>query len=125
MGSAGSGKFGNYSGSGAGSFHGDGSGGELQCPLSIENINLEDVGICNYYQNYNKVPNVEEVVEVSEILINKRMAVVLSNSKEIIGNLPIQYNFLNLCIKKGMQYTGKIISSGLSPIPYIVVNLHA
>lgn len=125
MGSAGSGEFGNYRGNGAGSFHGDGSGGELQCPLLIENINLDDVGICNYYQNHNKVPVVDELVEISEILVNKRMVVVLSDTKEIIGNLPIQYNYLNLCIKKGMRYSGKIISSGLSPIPYIVVNLYA
>ncbi|GLC82097.1 hypothetical protein [Lacrimispora brassicae] len=135
MGSAGSGKFGNYRGSGAGSFYGDGSGGdgsggdgsggELKCPLSIENINLDDVGMCDYYQNYNKVPFVNEKIELSENLVNKRMVVVLSDTKKIIGNLPIHYNYLNLCLKKEMRYSGEIISSGLSPIPYIVVNLYA
>lgn len=130
MGSAGSGKFGNYRGSGAGSFYGDGSGGdgsggEFKCPLFIENIKLDDVGMCDYYQNYNKVPFVNEKIELSEKLVNKRMVVVLSDTKEIIGNLPIHYNYLNLCLKKGMRYSGEIISSGLSPIPYIVVNLYA
>ena len=58
-------------------------------------------------------------------LVNKRLAVVLSSTQEVIGNLPVSYNYLNLCIKKRIKYLGEIKSSGLSPVPFIVVNLYA
>lgn len=125
MGSCGSGMFGTYRGGGAGSI--DNSGGVIkdECPLKIENIKLEDVAVSEYYQGYNDVPCVGEEVEVSTQLINKRLAVVLTSTQEVIGNLPVAYNFLNLCLKKGMHYAGEIKSSGVFPIPFIVVNLYA
>ncbi len=125
MGSTGNGMFGTYRGSGAGSIPNSGNNGGDECPLVIENILLEDVAISEYYQNHKAVPSNGEAVELSMKLINKRLAVVLSSTQEVIGNLPVSYNYLNLCIKKGKRYSGDIKSSGLSPIPFIVVNLHA
>lgn len=131
MGSSGSGMFGTYRGGGAGSINGGigfGSGGdieEIECPLEIQNIKLDDVAISEFYINNSDIPQINEFVELSAHTINKRLVVVLTQTQEIIGNLPVTYNYLNLCIKKGKKYYGKIKSSGISPIPYIVVDLYA
>lgn len=125
MGSTGNGMFGMYSGGGAGSIVNNGKNEGDGCPIEIENIRLEDVALSEYFLNHNGVPSVAEPVELSMQLIKKRLAVVLTSTQEVIGNLPVSYSYLNLCIKKGKRYSGTIISSGLSPIPFIVVNLYA
>lgn len=124
MGSAGTGMFGTYKDNGAGALPNDNSGNPV-CPLEIKYIRLEDVAISDYYVNHSSIPNVEEQVVVMPTPHKKRMVVVLQNTQEIIGNLPVTYNYLMLCIANGMTYSGNVISSGLSPVPYIVVNLHA
>ena len=116
MGSSGNGMFGTYRGGGAGSIVRGGNNGGDECPLAIENILLEDVAISEYFQNHKDVPSTGQAVELSMQLVNKRLAVVLSSTQEVIGNL---------CIKKGKRYSGEIKSSGLSPVPFIVVNLYA
>ena len=118
MGSSGNGMFGTYRGGGAGSIVRGGNNGGDECPL-------EDVAISEYFQNHKDVPSTGQAVELSMQLVNKRLAVVLSSTQEVIGNLPVSYNYLNLCIKKGKRYSGEIKSSGLSPVPFIVVNLYA
>lgn len=125
MGSSGNGMFGTYRGGGAGSIANGGNNGGEGCPLEIENIRLEDVAISEYFLNHSDVPSVGEPVELAMQLVNKRLAVVLTSTQEVIGNIPVSYNYLNLCIKKGKRYLGEIKSSGLSPIPFIVVNLYA
>ena len=125
MGSSGNGMFGTYRGGGAGSIVNGGNNGEDECPLVIENIRLEDVSISEYFQNHKDVPSTGQSVELAMQLVNKRLAVVLSSTQEVIGNLPVSYNYLNLCIKKRIKYLGEIKSSGLSPVPFIVVNLYA
>ena len=125
MGSSGNGMFGTYRGGGAGSIVNGGNNGEDECPLVIENIRLEDVAISEYFQNHKDVPSTGQSVELAMQLVNKRLAVVLSSTQEVIGNLPVSYNYLNLCIKKRIKYLGEIKSSGLSPVSLIVVNLYA
>ena len=125
MGSSGAGMFGTYHGGGAGSIvNGRNDSGD-GCPLEIENIRLEDVATSEYFLNHGNVPSAGDHVELSMQLVNKRLVVVLTSTQEVIGNLPVTYNYLNLCIKKGKRYSGVIISSGISPIPFIVVNLYA
>lgn len=125
MGSTGSGMFGAYRNGGAGSIESGRKLGEAECPLEIENVRLEDVAISDYYLHNKNVPDVNESVELSMQLVNKRLALILSGTGVVIGNLPVKYNFLNLCMKKGKRYLGVIKASGLSPVPYIVVNLYA
>ena len=43
----------------------------------------------------------------------------------VIGNIPTEYNFLLNCIERGKNYLGKVISSGETPVPFVVVNLYA
>lgn len=100
MGSSGNGMFGTYRGGGAGSIVRGGNNGGDECPLAIENILLEDVAISEYFQNHKDVPSTGQAVELSMQLVNKRLAVVLSSTQEVIGNLPVSYNYLNLCIKR-------------------------
>lgn len=132
MGSSGSGKFGTYrtgngkgtSGSGTGAGIGGGTD-EIECPSIIENIRLEDVATSDYYVNHNLLPASGDQVYLNSTIHNGRLVVKAVSTDEIIGNLPTQYNFLVNCIKKGMHYNGAVIASGTTPIPFVVVTLHA
>lgn len=125
MGSTGSGMFGAYPSGGGGALGSSRDASGDNCPLKIENIRLEDVAISEYYLNNEDVPSVGEEVELSVQLVGKRLVVVLTETQEVIGNMPVTYNNLKICMTKGMSYAGEIKSSGLSPVPYIVVNLYA
>ncbi len=137
MGSSGSGRFGNYhindnyneskqnNGTNASGIGGVGEGhGEVMCPDSIELINLEDVSFSEYYKRYNNVPAKDEKVKLRNKLYNGRLVVELLSTNEIIGNLPTEYNYLFNCVQNGRAYFGEIKSSGIDPIPYVVVTLH-
>ncbi|TEB09362.1 hypothetical protein [Pelotomaculum propionicicum] len=134
MGSAGSGKFGTYrigkgegtsgTGSGVGRMGSEGSG-EVECPKIIENIPLEDVAVLEYYQKYNTLPSQETSVRLRATIYRGRLVVETADLGEILGNLPTQYNTLINCIKKGMKYSGTIVASGITPVPFVVVTLNA
>lgn len=136
MGSSGIGRFGNYpmgggshssgghGGTIGGSGTGGGFGGEPVCPSVIEHIRLEDVAISEYYRNNQSLPEVGEDVELSGETLFGRLVVSLTSTGEVIGNLPTEYNYLIDCINEGKAYAGPILSSGISPVPYVVVTLH-
>lgn len=88
MGSSGNGMFGTYRGDGAGSIANGGNNFGEECPLEIENICLEDVAISEYFLNHSDVPSVAEPVGLAMQLVNKRLAVILARTQEVIGNLP-------------------------------------
>jgi len=132
MGSSGSGKFGTYRGGngqttgGVGTESGIGGGtGEIECPSVIENIRLEDVATSDYYVNHQSLPSHGESVEINKNIYKGRLVVTVTSTSEVLGNLPTQYNYLINCIKKGMQYTGTVVASGIIPIPFAVVTLRA
>lgn len=138
MGSAGSGKFGTYrvgggqttggAGSGSGGAAGDSLGGgtgEVECPSAIENIRLEDVATSGYYANHHSLPSRGAPVELNNSVHKGRLVVKATSTGEVLGNLPTQYNHLINCIKKGVQYTGTVVASGTTPVPFAVVTLHA
>lgn len=133
MGSAGSGKFGTYRfGTGqpandTGNKGGDvgiGSGiGEIECPSVIENIRLEDVATSEYYVNHQSLPSSGNPIELNNAIYKGRL-VVNTSTGEVVGNMPTQYNYLINCVKKGMHYTGTVVASGLTPVPFMVVTLY-
>ena len=123
MGSTGSGNFGSYHGNGENSNSGD--PGEIKCPTVIENIRLEDVATSEYYTINHSLPSSGEAICLRDKIHNGRLVVEKIDTHEILGNLPIQYNYLVNCIQKGMQYKGSIITTGEKPIPFIVVNMNA
>lgn len=129
MGSTVSGRFGDYKNNdhsrNAGSGDGDVAERGNGCPQAIENIKLEDVATSEFYKKHNNVPNQGMDVQIRDGHVSGRLVVELIGSQEVIGNLPTQYNNLLACIKQGMTYGGRIISSGTSPIPFVVVTLNA
>lgn len=138
MGSAGSGKFGTYrvgkgkttgdSGTGVGGGAGggaDGGIGEIECPSTIENIRLEDVATSEYYVKNQSLPPSGDHVNLHSDIHKGRLVVKATSTGQILGNLPTQYNHLINCIKKGMNYTGVVVASGKTPVPFVVVTLNA
>jgi hypothetical protein len=136
MGSSGSGKFGTYriggnsgtggsgTGTGTGGIGGVGTG-EIECPKILENISLEDVATSEFYVNHRSLPAAGDAVSLRNKIHNGRLVVEKSDTKEILGNLPTQYNNLVNCIKKGMHYSGGVVAAGDKPIPFVVVTLNA
>jgi len=138
MGSSGSGKFGTYrfgndkttegseTGMGGGGRGGAGGGiGEIECPSTIELIRLEDVAASEYYVENLSLPSPSDLVYLHNTIHKGRLVVKSTSTEEILGNLPTQYNYLINCIKKEMSYTGIVVASGKTPIPFLVVTLNA
>lgn len=121
MGSVGHGRFENYNTNANGSEAGSSN---ESCPQKIVEISLEDVATCFYYSTYNSVPSKGEIVILNPTIEDGRL-VIVNQEFEILGNLPTQYNYLRKCLDLGMQYEGVVRASGIDPIPFIVVNLHA
>ena len=116
MGSSGTGTFGNYR-------PGNGSGeNEKQKCADIIKINLEDIEFSEYFKNQNNVPESEQ--EVYPEFNNSRIVIKLKTSNEIIGNLPTKYNYILDCLNNNIMYLGKVITSGSTPIYFIVVDLY-
>lgn len=125
MGSAGSGKFGTYRIGGNTIIGGVGGSGEVECPTLIENIRLEDVATSEYYTKYHNLPGLQSRIQLRDRTYTGRLVIETVDTQEVVGNLPTQYNYLLNCIQKGLKYTGLVISSGGSPIPFVVVTLNA
>ncbi len=125
MGSTGSGRFGTYPGGGTSRVNGIGDTNEIECPSEIENIKLEDVATSDYYSARHSLPAAQSRVQLRDKIHQGRLVVESCDTSEIVGNVPVQYNYLLNCIKDGMLYAGRVVSSGTSPIPFIVVTLNA
>jgi hypothetical protein len=133
MGSTGSGSFGTYqvensqTTDGKKTANGDMNGGtaEIECPPDIAVIHMEDIAASNYYSSLKSLPSAGSTVSLYNKIYNGRLVVKDDSTGKFLGNLPTQYNFLINCIKKGVNYTGNVIGSGSSPIPYVDVTLHA
>ena len=115
MGSAGTGQFGNYQNNGLG--FSDNENQNFQDKI----INLEDVATSSYYVTHDSVPTPAEFIMIT--FSDNRIAAQLDSTNEIIGNLPVQYNYLLKEIQQGKSITGYIESSGIIPIPYITIKL--
>lgn len=116
MGSAGTGRFGDYFPPKTNS---------NICEQSLESITLEDVGLSKFYNNNNIVPNIGREVEIAPNIINGRLVVQTTDTKEVVGNMPSKYNYILACLKSNYWYTGVVIYSSKNPIPNVVVDLNA
>lgn len=130
MGSTGTGRFSDYSGSSGGSekptkssgnSKGTGDAGN-RCEKNL-NVSLEEVATCTYYSNHGEVPPVNTDVDVISKLVGGRIGVQTTTASELIGYLPTEYNYLRRCMEQGYSYSGKVRSSSLKPIPKISVSL--
>ncbi|MBY0217834.1 hypothetical protein [Paenibacillus illinoisensis] len=111
---------------------GTGSFGDLHTPstselclIAIKEALLEEVSLSTFYKNNNSVPEKGHYVEVSDSTVNGRIVVISTSTMDIIGLLPSRYSYLLGCMKKGHKYIGKVVFSGVSPIPKVMVNLDA
>lgn len=118
MGSSGTGRLSDYSGTGSGSS--GGSSGKNKCSETI-NEQLEDVARCDYYINNNDVPPIGTQVS----LIQEGRITVTTLTGEKIGFLPTEYNYLAGCLANGYSYSGTIVQSANTRIPAVLVKLEA
>jgi len=130
MGSSGSGKFGTYrdgensllnSGSNSGSV---GRRESNNCPDKLEFIKLEDVTLSEYFISFGSLPIKDSTIRLESELISNRLVVIDIQTGKIIGNLPTDLNYLLICLKNEKYYEGNVVSSGLIPIPFIVISLY-
>lgn len=129
MGSTGTGRFSDYSGTPNGRASGGGAGGggssnPNNCENAIGDIELEEVGRCPYFQTNNLVPIANSVVSLNQELVDGRLAILVDQSGLVIGYLPKRYNYLRACMTEGFSYAGVVTSVvGSEDFPRIWVDL--
>ncbi len=119
MGSTGTGRLTDYTGSQADKPGGSGgASGEDQCDESVESV-VEEVERCAYYENHKKLPEVGTNISLS---IVKRLNITIGG--ETLGYLPTKYNYLAGCLKDGIQYGGKVTAISSKPIIKVSIELN-
>jgi hypothetical protein len=120
MGSSGSGRFSDYPGTKAKKPAGDeagmtgGASGVDKCKQAFTTL-LEDVGQCDLYSQFKKVPAVGTRLG---IVFDKRIFAVDVNGAKI-GALPTAFNYLAACLSSGITYVGLVKSSAKMPLPTV------
>lgn len=124
MGSTGSGRFSDYSGTQRKDATGPGAGGGAsgvdKCQQAFSAV-LEEVAQCDYYGQHTTVPPAG--TELS-IVLSKRVFAVDSNGTKV-GALPTSLNYLAACLESGVRYVGVVKSSAATPIPTVEVDFVA
>jgi hypothetical protein len=121
MGSSGSGRFSDYPGTktkkpaegGAGMT--GGASGVDKCKQAFTTL-LEDVGQCDFYSQFKKVPAVGTKLGI--VFDKKRIFAVDVNGGKI-GALPTAFNYLAACLASGITYVGLVKSSAKMPLPTV------
>lgn len=96
--------------------------GANKCEEPLKNVALEEVGISEYYDANKDVPPSGTGVSVRGSLVQGRIAVA-TQKDEIIGVMPVEYNYLRRCIEQGFLYSGHVVVSSKKPIPTVRVSL--
>ena len=120
MGSTGSGRFSDYSGTGSSSQKEGSSGGSSgtdRCRLAFSCI-LEEVAQCEYFSSNGDLPEIGATVKLR---LNGRLFAEDSNGKSI-GALPTKFHYLVACMESGIDYIGVVANSVASPVPSISVD---
>jgi hypothetical protein len=123
MGSTSTGKFDNYPPSG-GKKGGPQGGGPAadQCTRDLSNVQLEEVGRSTYFEAHKIVPTTGTAIFLRNTMVGPRLCIDMANGEDI-GFLPVEYNYLIVCVKKGFTYAGEVTNSSQKPIPSVRVNL--
>ena len=119
MGSSGSGRLSDYSGSNKADGTG-GTSGSDRCRLAFS-CNLEEVAQCEFYVANSAVPNPNDVLS---LVHDGRIFAVTSDGTKI-GALPTAFNYLAGCLKDGNTYVGVVTTSGLHPVPVVSADFTA
>ncbi|MBN2876773.1 MAG: hypothetical protein JXL85_03870 [Bacilli bacterium] len=116
MGSSGTGRFGGYSGK---------EREKNQCEDFDEGIRLEEVSSSEFFLNNNCFPDIDTEVVIKDELVEKRVAIMETETSLVIGFLPIDFNYLyEKCMKSGQKFYGNVSNTGFKPIPFILIELH-
>jgi hypothetical protein len=126
MGSSGTGKFPDYPPSREKKGDGPGQPGggpeEDKCRRDLSNVNLDEVGGSAYSNAHNNVPNVGTAIVLRTTLLGPRLSIDTSDGQSV-GLLPTEYNYLTVCMKRGLTYLGEVTSSSLKPLATVRINL--
>lgn len=117
MGSTGSGRFSDYSGTktvGTAGGGGGGASGADKCRQAFSSI-LQEVAQCDYYADTQTVPAPNSQLS---ILLDGRVFAVDSNGRKV-GALPTSFNYLAACLASGVQYIGVVRASSIVPFPSV------
>lgn len=118
MGSTGSGRLSDYSGTKkegtAGQGAGGGASGVDKCQQAFSCI-LEEVAHAEYYVTSRTVPG--SGFQLSIVLDGRIFAVDANGTK--VGALPTSFNYLAACLANGITYVGIVKSSAVSPMPSV------
>ena len=117
MGSTGTGRFTDYSGS-KGSNQQGGSSGENLCDQAFS-AGLEEIERSDYYRDHKELPSVDTQLTV---VLRGRLTVVTEKG-EILGYLPTSYNYLAGCIKMGQTYVAVVTLTSSDPVLKIQVDV--
>lgn len=127
MGSTGSGRFSDYSGSssskgsdGSSSGGGGASGGSSgvdRCKIAFS-VTLEEVASCDYYATTHSLPVAGTELK---IIMDKRLFAV-DNAGTKVGALPTAYNYLASCLSDGHDYVGVVKHATVSPFQSVVAD---
>lgn len=93
------------------------------CSKAIGNILLEEVAHCDFFINNAAVPPVNTDLGLRAATVKGRLAIETVNGGVLVGYLPTKHNGLLACQKKGYSYGGTVISSSVTPIPTVRIDL--
>jgi hypothetical protein len=122
MGSTGSSRFSDYSGtkvsqSGSGSGSGGGSSGIDRCRQAFTCV-LEEVAQCAFFAQSCAVPPQGSVFTIE---LRGRLFAV-DTGGVFVGALPTAFNYLANCLNDGINYVGVVRRSTATPFPTIEVD---
>lgn len=135
MGSSGTDRFSDYSGSHGGDRpggRGSGAGGAgpaggqsglNRCERAIGDTPLEEVARSEYHERHKGVPPTGTAVGVRKKLFGGRVAVETLDGREVVGLLGTEYLYLRTCMEQGWEYTGVVIDSAAGKVPTVRVDL--
>ena len=122
MGSTGSGRFTDYSGTKitgttSGSGGGGGTSGNDRCQQAFS-CTLEEVAQCDYFVQTGMVPAVGSPLT---LVLHRRLFGKAANGHRV-GALPTSFNYLAACIESEVNYAGVVRASSNAPVPSVTVD---
>lgn len=96
-----------------------------RCDEPLPEIALEDVATSEYFRRTRAVPTRGTEVRLRTALVGGRLGVEVTETSELLGLVPTEYNYLRACIGRGYGYTSAVTSSADRPVPTVRVQLTA
>jgi hypothetical protein len=96
-----------------------------RCAEPLPEISLEDVATSEYFRRARAVPPRTTPVRLRTTLVGGRLGIEVSDTQELLGLVPTEYNYLRACISRGYGYAGAVMTSTDGPVPTVRVQLTA